>query len=201
MEAYACCCSFQAMQKCFGLVRCICQYRYVIGVVGVGNCCCGISSASAVLFQVIQFSISIHFSSIWLIDKTLSGATNPGQSEPGSDGNEGVLLHFPNLQYYWSLSIRLFIVISRTLVGDGLTPLQRSCCCNLQPQPTWQVINRTLIGVVLPLCRDAVGIFYSQSSFICPQLNSFKYCYLTLVILLHIIYSFAHSKMVPSIAM
>ena len=46
MEAYACCCSFQAMQKCFGLVRCICQYRYVIGVVGVGNCCCGISSAS-----------------------------------------------------------------------------------------------------------------------------------------------------------
>ena len=31
MEAYACCCSFQAMQKCFGLVRCICQYRYVIG--------------------------------------------------------------------------------------------------------------------------------------------------------------------------
>ena len=37
MEAYACCCSFQTMQKCFGLVRCICQYRYVIGVVGVGN--------------------------------------------------------------------------------------------------------------------------------------------------------------------
>ena len=46
MEAYACCCSFQTMQKCFGLVRCICQYRYVIGVVGVGNCCCGVSSAS-----------------------------------------------------------------------------------------------------------------------------------------------------------
>ena len=36
MEAYAYCCSFQTMQKCFGLVRCICQYRYVIGVVGVG---------------------------------------------------------------------------------------------------------------------------------------------------------------------
>ena len=29
--------------------------------------------------------------SIWPIDKTLSGATNPGQSEPGSNGNEGVL--------------------------------------------------------------------------------------------------------------
>ena len=36
IEAWACCCSFQTMQKCFGLVRCICQYRYVISVVGVG---------------------------------------------------------------------------------------------------------------------------------------------------------------------
>ena len=25
------------------------------------------------------------------MDRTLSGATNPGQSEPGTDGNEGVL--------------------------------------------------------------------------------------------------------------
>ena len=25
---------------------CICQDRYVIGVVGVGNCCCGVPSAS-----------------------------------------------------------------------------------------------------------------------------------------------------------
>ena len=30
-------------------------------------------------------------SSIWPIDRTLSGATTPGQSGPGSDGNEGVL--------------------------------------------------------------------------------------------------------------
>ena len=48
------------MQKCFGLVRCICQYRYVIGVVGVGNCCCGVSSASflrqfeAILFDFVN---------------------------------------------------------------------------------------------------------------------------------------------------
>ena len=44
------------------------------------------------LFQTIQFSISTQFSSIWSIDRTLSGATIPGQSEPGSDGNEGVIL-------------------------------------------------------------------------------------------------------------
>ena len=33
-------------------------------------------------------------SSICPIDRTLSSATNPGQSGPGSDGNEGVL-HVP----------------------------------------------------------------------------------------------------------
>ena len=30
-------------------------------------------------------------SSIWPIDRTLTGAITPGQSEPGSDGNEEVL--------------------------------------------------------------------------------------------------------------
>ena len=44
-----------------------------------------------VLFQTIQFSISTQFSSIWPMDRTLSVATTPGQSWPGSDGNEGVL--------------------------------------------------------------------------------------------------------------
>ena len=29
--------------------------------------------------------------SIWPIDRTLSGVTTPGQSEPESNGNEGVL--------------------------------------------------------------------------------------------------------------
>ena len=41
-----------------------------------------------VLFQTIQFS------SIWLIDKSLSGAITPGKSGPGIDGNKGVL-HIP----------------------------------------------------------------------------------------------------------
>ena len=38
-----------------------------------------------------MFSISTQFSSIWPINITLSGATTPGQSGPGSDGNKGVL--------------------------------------------------------------------------------------------------------------
>ena len=43
-----------------------------------------------VLFQVIQFSISIQLSSIWSIDRTLSDATAPGHSGPGSNANQGV---------------------------------------------------------------------------------------------------------------
>ena len=35
-------------------------------------------------------------SSIWPTDRTLSGATTPGQSELGSNGNEGVLCIPPN---------------------------------------------------------------------------------------------------------
>ena len=46
---------------------------------------------STVLFQTIQFSISTLFSFVLPIDSTLTGATTPGQSGPGSDGNKRVL--------------------------------------------------------------------------------------------------------------
>ena len=41
-------------------------------------------NVKTVLFQTIQFSISTQFSSIWPIDRTLSGVTTPGQSELGA---------------------------------------------------------------------------------------------------------------------
>ena len=47
-----------------------------------------------VLFQAIQFSICTQFCSIWPIDRTISGATTPDQSGPGSDGNK-VILYIP----------------------------------------------------------------------------------------------------------
>ena len=47
--------------------------------------------SKTVPFQTIQFSISTQFNSIQPIDRTLSGATIPDQSVPGSDGNEEVL--------------------------------------------------------------------------------------------------------------
>ena len=46
-------------------------------------------------------------------------------------------LYSPKPQHYWDLNIRLFSVISRTLVGGAdLTPLQRCSQCILQPQLT-----------------------------------------------------------------
>ena len=55
--------------------------------------------------------------------------------------------HSPKLQLDWSLTIRLFIVISRTLTGE----------------------------VVLPLCRDAVGIFYCSSQLGCTHFDKMQY--------------------------
>ena len=51
-------------------------------------------NVKTVLFQTIQFSISTLFISLLPIDKTLLGATTPGQSWPGSDGKKG-LSHIP----------------------------------------------------------------------------------------------------------
>ena len=44
-------------------------------------------SVKTILFQIIKFSIYTQFSSIWPIDRILSGAT----TGPRNDGNEGVL--------------------------------------------------------------------------------------------------------------
>ena len=80
-------------------------------------------NVETVLFQAIQFSISTQFSSIWAIDRTLSGITTSGQSGPGGDGNEGVL-HIPQSSS-WNIIIRLLSVITWTLVGGGVLPLFR----------------------------------------------------------------------------
>ena len=44
--------------------------------------------------------------------------------------------HSPKFQHYCSLTLRLFRVVSRTLVARGLTPLQRCSYWILQHQPT-----------------------------------------------------------------
>ena len=55
------------------------------------------------------------FSCIWPVHRTLSGATSLGQSGSRSDANKS----FTRLHHYRSLTIRLFWVISRILVGES----------------------------------------------------------------------------------
>ena len=80
-------------------------------------------------------------SSIWPIDRTLSGATTPAQSGPGSDGNQGILCIPKDSSITGaSLSECLTLYQDTSFLGGegGLTSLQRSSRCILQPQPTGQ---------------------------------------------------------------
>ena len=63
--------------------------------------------------------------------------------------------HSPKLQHYWNLTIRLFTVISRTLIVRSLTPLQRSNWCILQPQVTGQYILINVIERLMFLVLDS----------------------------------------------
>ena len=85
-----------------------------------------------VLFQTIQFSISTQFSSIWLID-----ATTLRQSEPGYDGNKGVVYIPQNSCITGVLPSDCLGSYPGHLLGvRSLTPLQRSSRYIMQPQLT-----------------------------------------------------------------
>ena len=88
-----------------------------------------------VLFQTIQFSISAQFSYVWPTDRILSAATTPDQIGPGSDGSEGVL---------------------RIPQSSSITATSPWVCLVSHQDTRWW-------GGVLPLCREAVSIFYSPS--------------------------------------
>ena len=86
-------------------------------------------------YQAILFSIRKQFISIWTIDGTLSGATTPNQSGPGSDGNEGALCISQISSITRNLTIRLFFSYpGYSLVG--ILPLLRCSQCILQPHRT-----------------------------------------------------------------
>ena len=78
--------------------------------------------SKTVPFQTIQFRVSMQFCSIWPIDWTLSGATIPGQSGTGSDGNEGVL-HIPQSSSITGTSPSDCFAIypEHSFAGGGLT--------------------------------------------------------------------------------
>ena len=91
------------------------------------------------LFQAIQLSHLFALSlmskrSIWPIDTTLSGATNPGPECTWERWQWRGTSLSPKVRHYWSLSMRLLCVI-----------------------------NRKLVGGVLSVCTEADRVFYSPS--------------------------------------
>ena len=94
-------------------------------------------NVKTVLFQVIQFSINTQFSSIWYIDRALLGALTLDQSEPGNDGNEEVLRIPQNSSIIGTTPSERLVSYPGHSLGWG-----------------WGV---------LPLCREADGLFYSPS--------------------------------------
>ena len=120
------------------------------------------SNVKTVLFCTIQCSINTQFKcknqyserSTVLFYLTLSGATTPGQNGPGSDGNEGVLC-IPQSSNIagTSPSDSLVSYPGHSLVG-GLTPLQRSSWCILQPQPTGQAGGREICDQITKLSHN-----------------------------------------------
>ena len=74
------------------------------------------------LFQAIQFSTSTQFSSVWPRDRILSGAYHSEPEWIWEWWQWKGALHSTNLQHYWNLTIRLFSVISGTLVADRSYP-------------------------------------------------------------------------------
>ena len=86
--------------------------------------------SQTVLIQTILFSISRQFSPIYPIERVLSSATTPGQSGPGSNGNEGML------------HISQSPSITETSPSDCLVPYLLWCSrCILLSQPTGQPVT------------------------------------------------------------
>ena len=94
--------------------------------------CLHILKCKSIIFQTIEYSISTHFSSIWLIDRTLSGATTPGQNGPGCDGNEGALCILQSSSITGASPSDCFMSYKKTRWGS-LSSLQRCSRYILQP--------------------------------------------------------------------
>ena len=85
-------------------------------------------------------------SSIWPLDRTLSGATTPSQNESASESNEEVL-YIPQ--------------------SSSITRVSPSVCLMSYQDTLWRG--------VLPFCSDVVNIFYSPSQLGFSDFSGFSF--------------------------
>ena len=64
---------------------------------------------------------------------TLSGATTLSQGGPGSDGSDGVLSIPQSFSITGAFTIRLFSVISRTLIGESYPSAEKQSVYSTAP--------------------------------------------------------------------
>ena len=101
-----------------------------------------IQSSMSFVFHLFLFFTISNSSSIWPRDRTLSVTTTPSQSEPESNGNEGVLC-IPQ--------------------SSNITGASPSVCLVSYP-------GHSLVGWrEILLCRDTVCVFYSPSRLGCDS--------------------------------
>ena len=85
------------------------------------------------------------FSSIWLIDRNLSGSTSPGESGPGSDGTEGVLCTPPNSTITGASLSNFLVSFPGHSSGEpfvfGVFCSSSRLCCGRNPLRTFQEIE------------------------------------------------------------
>ena len=75
-------------------------------------------------------------SSIWLIDRTQSGATILGQNGPRSDGNKRLLYIHQSCGIAGASPSDCLISYQGHSLVEGFAPLRRYSQCILQPRPT-----------------------------------------------------------------
>ena len=92
-------------------------------------------------FYFKQLSLALEFRFISPIDRVLSGATNPKQSGPTSDGHNEAL-RIPQSSSITGTSPSDCLVSYPEHSLGCLTPLQRYSLCILQTQPTGHNITR-----------------------------------------------------------
>ena len=106
-----------------------------------------------------------------------SGATTPGQSRPGSDANERVPRIPRNSNIAGTSPSDFLVSYTGHSMGGGLTPLQRSSQCILQPQSTRQPrksfykISTVVIRIEYTKARVRNGVGATE-------INAFLFIYL-----------------------